>query len=100
LVEILQNNLIGNCPLTLDNARRALKIYCPDRATLKGKTVKKLNRGIPSYQAMPIPAPIITQYDKVRLFIDIFWVNGSPFFHTISEWIKFRTVAPINNRLR
>jgi hypothetical protein len=42
----------------------------------------------------------IAQYDTVRLFIDIFWVNGSQYFHTILEWIKFRTVAPINNRLR
>ena len=32
------------------------------------------------------------------LIIDIFWVNGNPFFHTISEWICFRTVAPIKNR--
>ncbi len=33
----------------------------------------------------------------MRLFVDIFWVNGSPFYHTISEWIKFRTVAAITN---
>jgi hypothetical protein len=92
--------LIRNCPVTPDDARRALKIYGPDIATLKGKTVKKQNRAIPNYQAVTIPAPIIAQYGKVRLFIDIFWVNGSPYFHTISEWIKFRTVAPINNRLR
>ena len=99
-LEILQNNLLRNCSVTPDDARRALKIYGPDIATLKGKTVKKQNRAIPNYQAVTIPAPIIAQYGKVRLFIDIFWVNGSPYFHTISEWIKFRTVAPINNRLR
>jgi hypothetical protein len=32
--------------------------------------------------------------------VDIFWVNGSSFFHTISQWIKFRTVAPIKNRTK
>jgi Reverse transcriptase (RNA-dependent DNA polymerase)/Zinc knuckle len=95
---ILQNNLIRNCPITADDARRALRIYGPDIATLKGKTVKKQNEGIPDYQAIQIPAPIIAQYKNVRLFIDIFWVNGNPFFHTISEWIKFRTIAPITNR--
>ena len=91
--DILQNNLIRNCPITSDDAKRALRIYGPDIATLKGKTVKKQNTGIPNYQAVQIPAPIIAQYTDVRLFIDIFWVNGSPYFHTISEWIKFRTVA-------
>ena len=30
--------------------------------------------------------------------MDIFWVNGNPYFHTISQWIKFCTVALINNR--
>jgi hypothetical protein len=96
--DILKNNLIRNCPVTPDDARRALEIYGPDIATLKGKTVKKQNKGIPNYQAVLIPAPIIEQYNDVRLFIDIFWVNGHAYFHTISEWIKFRTVAPINNR--
>jgi hypothetical protein len=33
--DILQNNLIQNCPVTPDDARRALKIYSPDIATLK-----------------------------------------------------------------
>jgi hypothetical protein len=84
--------LIRNCPVTPDDARRAIKIY--------GPAVKKQNQAIRNYQAVTIPAPIIAQYDKVRLFIDIFWVNGSPYFHTILEWIKFRTVAPINNQLR
>jgi hypothetical protein len=97
---ILEKAQIRNCPVTPDDARRALKIYGPDVATLQGKTVKKQNRGIPNYQAATIPAPIIAQYRDIRLFIDIFWVNGSPYFHTISEWIKFRTVAAINNRTK
>jgi hypothetical protein len=62
--------------------------------------VKKQNNGIPNHQAIQIPAPVIAQYNSVRLFIDIFWVNGSPYFHTISEWIKFRTVAAIKNRTK
>lgn len=60
--------------------------------------MKKHYRGIPNYQAVQISAPIIAQNKNIRLFIDIFWVNGSPYFHTISEWVKFRTVASVNNR--
>jgi hypothetical protein len=99
-LKILQNNLIRNCPVTPEDAKRALLIYGPDIATLKGKTVKRQNRGIPNYQAVQIPDPIIDKYRDLRLFIDIFWVHGSPYFHTISQWIKFRTVAPINNRTK
>jgi hypothetical protein len=96
--KISQNNFIRNCPVTSDNAKRALIIYGPDIATLKGKTTKHQNRGIPNYQPIQIPAPIISKYNTIRLFMDIFGVNGNPFFHTISQWIKFRTIAPINNR--
>jgi hypothetical protein len=96
--EILDNNSIRNCPVTSDDARRALHIYGPELATVKSKTVKKQNKGIPNYLPIQITAPIIARYKDIRIFMDIFWVNGSPFFHTILEWIKFRTVTPINKR--
>jgi hypothetical protein len=95
---MFENNLIHNCSVTSDDARWTLRIYGPDIATLKGKTVKHQNRGIPNYQPIQIPAPIIAKYSDIRIFMDIFWVNGSPFFHTISQWIKFRTIAPIENQ--
>jgi hypothetical protein len=34
---LLANHLINNCPVTADDARRALLIYGPDHATLKGE---------------------------------------------------------------
>jgi hypothetical protein len=95
--EILENNLIGNRPVTSD-AKRAQQIYGPEIATPQGKMVKHQNKGIPNYQPILIPAPIITKYKNIRIFMDIFWVNGSPFFHTILQWIKFRTVSPITNQ--
>jgi hypothetical protein len=97
-LDILKNNLIRNCPVTPDDARRAVNIYGPNLATLQGKTVKKQNSATPNHQAIQIPAPIIAKCNSVRIFIDIFWVNGSAYFHTISEWIKFRTVSQIPNR--
>ena len=98
--EILKEGRIRNCPLTPDDARRALHIWGPEVQTLEGKMTKQQNKGIPNYKPILIPAPIIDKYKTIRLFIDIFWVNGSPYFHTISEHIKFRTVAPIQNRTK
>jgi hypothetical protein len=70
--DILDNNRIRNCPITSDDAKRALPIYGPDIATLKGKTVKHQNRGIQNYQPIQTPAPIIENYSNIRIFIDIF----------------------------
>jgi hypothetical protein len=96
--DILQNNRVRNCPFTNDDSKRALNIWGPVVHSLEGKMVKQQNKGIPNYQPVLIPAPIIAKYKRIRLFMDIFWVNGSPYFHTISEFIKFRTVAAIPNR--
>jgi hypothetical protein len=96
--EILDNQWIRNCPLTSDNAKQAVQIYGPAINVLKGKNVKKQNKGIKNYQPIQIPAPIIEKYRDLRIFMDIFFVNGTPFFHTISQWIKFRTVTAIENR--
>jgi hypothetical protein len=98
--DILDNNRITNCPLTSDNAKRVLQVYGPAVAVLKGKGVKKQNRGIKNYQPIQIAAPIIEKYKNPHIFMDIFWVNGRPFFHTISQWIKFRTIAPIEDRFK
>ena len=45
----LDENLIINCPLTGDDAKRAINIYGADLGTLKSKTVKKQNTGILDY---------------------------------------------------
>jgi hypothetical protein len=74
------NDILDNCPLTSDDAKRAIKIYGPAVHVLKGKGVKKENKGIKNYQPILIPAPIIEKYKDLRIFMDIFWVNGSPFF--------------------
>ena len=44
---ILNNNMIRNCPITPDDAKRALNIYGPDIMTLKGKTAKSRTRPYP-----------------------------------------------------
>ena len=98
--DILRNNLIHNCPVTVDDARRAILIYGPDPATLKGKTTSKHSDGVPVFDPVHIPAPILDDHRKVTLAIDYFFVQGHPFLHTISRKIKFRTVATVEKRTK
>ncbi|KAI2501302.1 Reverse transcriptase (RNA-dependent DNA polymerase) [Fragilaria crotonensis] len=96
---ILRRNLIRNCPVTPDDARRALIIYGPDIAALKGKTTHAPPAPrAPTFVAVPLPAPVLLHHRNVTLCVDLFFVQGLPFFHTISRDIGFRTVAPITDR--
>ena len=47
---------------------------------------------------VPIPPPILQQHRDVRLFMDYFYVNGRPFFHTLSDLINFRTAQECRGR--
>ena len=53
---LLRRNLIQNCPVTADDAKRELLIYGPDVATMKGKmTHNSASERVPTYEAVPIP---------------------------------------------
>ena len=98
---ILTNNLIRNCPVTSDDARRALHIYGPDVATLKGKMTRSAAAPhTPTFEAITIPSPLLQHHGNVTLCIDFFFVQGIGFLHTISRNIGFRTVSPIADRSR
>jgi hypothetical protein len=85
-------NQLRNCDTTVDDINRAEAIYGPQLPMLKGKTVRKRQEHTKHRARVPIPSPILEQHPEVRLFMDFFFVNGRPFFHTLSDLIDFRTV--------
>ena len=97
--QILRRNLIRNCPVTPDDAKRALVIYRPDVATLKGKTTRQAAAArVPTFTAVPLPPPIAEHHRNITLCVDFLFVQGIGFFHTISRGIGFRTVSAVPNR--
>ena len=52
----------------------------------------------PTFEAVPIPAPILEHQRNVTLCVDFFFVQGLGFLHTISRGIGFRTVVPVADR--
>jgi hypothetical protein len=96
--QILAKSLIRNCPVTVDDAKRALLIYGVDLAALKGKRTKGSSQHIPTFNPVQVPGFILQHHSDVTLCMDNFYVQGHPFFHTISRKVQFRTVAPVLNR--
>ncbi|KAI2509415.1 Reverse transcriptase (RNA-dependent DNA polymerase) [Fragilaria crotonensis] len=96
---ILIKQQIRNCPVTPDDAHRALLIYGPDVATLKGKTTRGAAAPrAPTFEAVPLPPPIAEHHCNVTLCVDFFFVQGIAFLHTISRGIGFRTVSQVADR--
>jgi hypothetical protein len=116
---LLRRNLIRNCTVTPDDARRALLIHGPDIAALKGKTVKEApaSRTTPRFSAFPIPAPVLLHHRNVTLCIDLFFTlspvifvsapfhfldrapSSPPLFSIHCPW-PHRTRCPLRQRVR
>jgi hypothetical protein len=97
---ILQQNLIRNCPVTPNDARWAVLIYGPDIAAIKGKTTRThAAPRAPTFEAVPIPAPLLQHHRRITLLCaDFFFVQGLPYLHTIFRDIGFCTVRPVADR--
>ena len=77
---MIKNNLILNCPVTLDDIERASKIYGANIVGLKGKTVRtKPDPVISDYIA--VPEDVLQANRNVTFSADIMFVNKIPFFH-------------------
>ena len=96
---ILRNNFIRNCPVTPADALRALTIYGGDVAFHKGTTTKAhAAPHVPTFEAVPLPPPILDNHRNVTVCADFFYVQGNPFLHTISRNIGYRTSSPVPDR--
>jgi Reverse transcriptase (RNA-dependent DNA polymerase) len=97
--QVISSNMITNCPITVDDARRAIIIYGPDIASVKGKTTHAVPAPHePSFQSVPIPAPILEHHRDITLCVDFFFVQGHAFLHVISRKLQHRVAYPVDDR--
>jgi hypothetical protein len=95
--DIVNRNLLPNCPINSRDNNAALDIFGPDIGSLKGKTVR---RTIPHVtdRIIDVPPSIMRLYRAVTLAGDIMFVNRIPFFVTTSHRIRFSTAEMITNQ--
>jgi len=95
---LITNNNIQNCEVNLRDAQLFDYIYGPNSANIKGKTTRTKPDAIAPHVSIPLPATIASFHCQVTLHIDIMFVLGMAFFHTISDHFEFRTVEELSNR--
>ena len=95
--KLISENMIKNCPLTVEDVISANKIYGRDKHAQKVKTTRtQPTRVVANY--VKLPPSVLEKNKYVTLSIDIIYVNRIPFVTTISCNIKFTTVKAIQNR--
>ena len=92
-----KNNQVENCKLSVRNIDTAQDIWVKDISALKGKTVQ----GKPTVLALDrikIPKEIDNLKKTIFLTADIFFVNGIPFFISLSRKIDLTGVSHLKGR--
>ena len=81
---LLETNYFRNCPITVDDAKRALHIYGPDGESLKGKMTRRRPQRIGEAIMINIPDTIKELHPTISLSADYFFVQGIAFLHSLS----------------
>ena len=102
-MDLLERNLIHNCPVTKQDAMNAWSIYGPDEGAIMGKSCRSTPKKVDTSYIYNPPNTFMEQYKNVSICIDIIFFDGITFFVSISRKIQFYTIEKIekrnNNRL-
>ena len=94
---MLKNNKLSKSGVTWDDAKRALHIYGEEVATIKGKTVQKVQTKTQCVNRVTIPKDILQNHNKVHIMVDHMFVQGVQFLTTVSHKLKFRTAEALQH---
>ena len=97
--QMISQNLILNCPVTVSDVVRAEKNYGKDIHALKVNTTRSKPKQV-VIDYMEIPKSILEINNNIILSIDIMYVNTIPFVITIIRHVKFTTVEAIQKRTK
>ena len=96
--EIASGNKLINCPTIVDNIMRAHVVYGPTIPTVLAKKEPKRPQHTQNNNRVPIPEPILEHHRQIDIKINYLFINGRPYFHTISDNINSRTTKTCKSR--
>ena len=97
LKHLISGNFVKNCPVTVEDITIAERIFGPDIATLKGKSVRRRPPTV-RQDNIEVPEEILRLDEDIILYIDNMFINGLPFLSTNGNWIKYAKTVPLKNR--
>ena len=90
-------NMIKNCPVTTQDIDTMWDVWGPDLHALKGKTVRQKSTVV-KRDIIKVPREFMKLHSQVELQVDIFFVNGIPFFISLSKKIYYTAVSHLPDR--
>ena len=83
--------MIMNCPVTIEDLRRAENINGPSVQALKVKTIRTKSSPVVVSDYVAVPHAIFEENRNFTLSVDVMFVNRIQFLKSISRHLKFTT---------
>jgi hypothetical protein len=94
---MVSSNMITNCPVTPTDIIAANKIFGPNVASIKGKTVRITQEPVLTSH-VKIPQDILDLNKEITITADVMFVDGLGFMVTNSRGVKFTTSEYVPTR--
>jgi hypothetical protein len=90
---MINSGAINNCPVTINDVNRAERIYGPDVAILKGKSITKTPQIVSVDQNIEIKDRPIQSFH-----CDIMFIDGQPFLISKVIPLEYSMITPIKSK--
>ncbi len=94
---IVKANMLEDCPVVSQDVDVSIKVWGKSVPLLKGGTVCR-KAPVVTEDVVEVPKEIRQLHKRVTLVIEIFFVNGTPYFTTLSLRICFLSVTHLSSR--
>ena len=95
LTRSIKNGGLLNCPVTVRDVHRAVRIYGQDLAVLKGQTTRKKPEHVPIEVLLEEKA---MEFKQLTAAMDIMFVTGVPFLLTVSRGLSLLVTQAVEGR--
>jgi len=94
---LVSTNKLRDCDVTTREITNARLNFGRDLPGLRGKTRRRKPKRV-EVNLVEIPRDFMNLYKNITLTADVFFVNGIPFFLTLSRQVRFLTVQHVPHR--
>ena len=94
---MVRGKLIDHCPISITDIKNAHRIFGPDLAGIRGKTVRKTPERVEA-EIVAVPRNLVESYKYCTLVADVMFVNGIPFLITRTRGLQLITIEYLPRR--